>query len=257
MSSSLWRDIEIKKGLGGVGDVTEAEKDAIIEKAVAQWEKMGLTQNEMAFGIATMNVESGFNPHVKGTSETEYGLGQFNDITWRPAVKEYNDKYRGKTEHRIYPDVSRDDPDAQIKVMGAWIRKVWEKYEKIALDPKLKDYDPVEVAYSIWNKGINKSVDGLKTYLNDADEGYKKKKAGIRLYLNNTYFKAHDALDVRDILSPVNKRRSKDPSGTKTRQFRGSGSGSGETLRRDNGDYRMVWRIEPEGGTRGYFISDD
>lgn len=34
MSSSIWRSITIKKVLGGVRDVTEEEKDAIIEKAV-------------------------------------------------------------------------------------------------------------------------------------------------------------------------------------------------------------------------------
>ncbi len=72
MSSSLWRHIKTKKGFGGVGNVTEDEKNAIIEDAVSQWEKMGLTQEEMSFGIATINVESGFNPHVKGISKTEY-----------------------------------------------------------------------------------------------------------------------------------------------------------------------------------------
>jgi hypothetical protein len=256
--SSLWKHIRVKKGYGGVGDVTEEEKDAIIEKAVSQWEKMGLTQEEMAFGIATMNVESGFNPHVKGTSKTEYGLGQFNDDTWHDAVREYNGKYKTPSEPRIYPDVSRDDPDTQIKAMGAWIRKVWEKAKNLKLrnDPRFQDYNLMEVAYGFWHKGFYKSVDGVKAYLDDADEGYKNKTAQIDFYLDDTYVKAHDALDVRDILSPLNKRGT---SGTTKplRRFRGNGSSSGETLRRDSGDYRRVWRIEPDRSTRGYFICDD
>ncbi len=171
-----------------------------------------------------------------------YGLGQFNNYTWHDAVKEYNDNYRSPSESRIYPEVSKDDPDTQIKVMGAWIRKAWEKAQDIADDPKLKDYSLLEVAYGLWHAGIYKSVDGVKAYLDDADKGYKNKTAQIDFYLNDTYVKAHDALDIRNILSPM--------------QFRGSGSSSGETLSRDIGDYRKVWRIEPDGGTRGYFISE-
>ncbi|MCR4287025.1 MAG: hypothetical protein NUW09_03325, partial [Deltaproteobacteria bacterium] len=196
--------------------------------------------------------------------------GQLTDPTWRDAVKEYNGKYRSKSEPVIYPDVNKDEPGAQIKVMGAWIRKAWAKAITLKLkedEPGLKNYSIMEVAYGLWHEGgagasaeaKQRVINQVKKYLDDVDKGYKDKTAEIDFYLNDTYVKAHDALDIRDILSPVPKRRSKDSSGaTKpARQFHGSRSSSGETLRRDSGDYRIVYRIEPDGSTRGFFICND
>lgn len=59
MSSKRW-DIMPKKGKGkdGAGKITEEEKNSIINKAVYKWTKMGLSREEIALGIATMNVES-------------------------------------------------------------------------------------------------------------------------------------------------------------------------------------------------------
>jgi hypothetical protein len=51
------------------------------------------SHDEIAFGIAVMGLESGFNPRAKGTtleSRTDYGLSQFTDETWEQAVNHYN-----------------------------------------------------------------------------------------------------------------------------------------------------------------------
>ena len=268
MSYDLWKNIKIKRGRGGAGEVTEDEKNATIEKAVSQWERMGLSQEQIAFGIATMNVESGFNSDAKNPApdSTAYGLGQFTDDTWIYAVDYYNNHFRGHGP-KIYPYVSRDDADAQIKVMGAYIVRVWTRATKLVGDSRLKDYHFMEVAYGIWHQGIGAGIEdrinkngkliiGVKSYL---DGDYKTEKGKIDIYLNGTYIEAHDSLDIRDILSPVFKRRSKDSSGAirPAKPSQGSGSGSGGTLRRDSGDYRIVYRIEPDGSTRGFFICND
>lgn len=267
MSYDPWKNITIKKGPGGAGRVTEEEKGSIIDMAVSYWGKMGLTQEQMAFGIATMNVESGFNPDAKNPApkSTAYGLGQFIDDTWSYAVAYYNNHFMGHGP-KIYPDVSRDDADAQIKVMGAYIVRVWIRAIELAGDSRLSGYNFMEVAYGIWHQGIGAGIEdrinkkgrlikGVKSYL----DGEEYSRTATEEYLNGTYKEALDALDIRDILFPVFKRRPKDSSGTTkpSRQFRSSGSSSGETLRRDDGDYRMVWRIEPDGSTRGFFICND
>ncbi len=77
---TVWDNIQIKKGKGGCGDVTVEQKNDLIEHAVSIWEGMGLSDEQIAFGIGVMGLESGFNPHAKGTTSpksVEYGLGQF------------------------------------------------------------------------------------------------------------------------------------------------------------------------------------
>ncbi len=71
----LAKGITAKRGPGGAGDVTEEKKKRIINKAVMTWKRQGLSEKQIAFGIATMNIESGLNPGAKGTSKTEKGAG--------------------------------------------------------------------------------------------------------------------------------------------------------------------------------------
>jgi hypothetical protein len=44
------------------------------------WRKMGLSEREIAFGIAVMRQESGFDLNAKNPDKgnTSFGLGQFN-----------------------------------------------------------------------------------------------------------------------------------------------------------------------------------
>ncbi|MBI5562743.1 MAG: hypothetical protein HY894_07845 [Deltaproteobacteria bacterium] len=50
------------------GNVTEEEKNDIINGAVSKWKGMGLSMEEIALGIATMNAESGFYSLAKGAA---------------------------------------------------------------------------------------------------------------------------------------------------------------------------------------------
>ena len=122
-------NIQIKKGPGGCGDVTVEQKNNLIDHAVSTWEGIGLSDDQIAFGIGVMGLESGFNPRAIGSSESESGLGQFNKDTWGEAVKYYNKRpeHATRLEADIDPDKGRDDRDSQIAVMGPWLRKVWER----------------------------------------------------------------------------------------------------------------------------------
>ncbi|MBI5237781.1 MAG: hypothetical protein HY887_05090 [Deltaproteobacteria bacterium] len=224
---------------------------------------MGLSQEQIAFGIATMNVESGFNSNAKNPhpKSTAYGLGQIIDDTWSYAVADYNNHFRGHGP-KIYPYVSRDDADAQIKVMGAYIVRVWERAKELAGDSRLKNYHFMEAAYGIWHQGLGADIEdrinkkgkriiGVKSYL---DGDYKAEKGKIDIYLNDTYIEAHDTLDIREISSKAKKGHS-NPSGTRKGAGKDSSSNAGETLQRDDGDYRVVYRIEADGSMRGFFIS--
>ena len=66
--TSWWENIGIKKGPGGCGDVTEEQKNSTKDHAVSTWERMGLSEDEIAFGIGVMGLESGFDPHAKSTA---------------------------------------------------------------------------------------------------------------------------------------------------------------------------------------------
>lgn len=203
-----------------------------------------------------MNVESGFNASAKNPDpeSTAYGLGQLTDPTWEDAVKYYNDKFRGKNELKIYPDVNRSDTDAQIKAMGAWIQKVWERTKELAVNPKLKDYNFMEIAYGVWHEGVYAKVDDFKNINVEITPDIKTFLTGefshtsLRTYLNATYVEAHDAIDIKDILSKI---RSSGSTGTKNRPVQPHAAG--EKLRRHGNE---VWRIRPDGSARGYFLSE-
>ena len=194
MASTYWDTIQIK-GIHGAKKVTEDQKNATIEHAVKTWEAMGLTDAEMAFGIATMGLESAFNPHLKGPSVSEYGLGQLTKDTWRDAVKHYNEERR-KPENRHWPAVDptrgRDDPDSQINVMGPWIRNAWDRAGQIGGDRRLEGRTFQQIAYGKWHRGKNASPEGVLAYLN---KDWSKPDTGD--YFERTYDRAKQALWLR------------------------------------------------------------
>jgi len=184
-----WDNIGIKKGQGGAGKVTEEQKNALIERAVTTWEEMGVKDPaQLAFGIAMMGLESGFNPHARGSSKTERGLGQFIDDTWGDAVKRYNKHHWPPVD----PVKGRDDYDSQIRVIGAWIPYVWQKAGEIAADRNLKGYGPQQVAYSKWNKGQNADAEKVGAFLK---ENWKNPNIGG--YFDTTYSRALQGLELR------------------------------------------------------------
>lgn len=188
---SIWDNIAIKN-ISGVQSVTNAEKNATIESAVTTWTNMGLTQEQIALGIATMGVESAFNPTAQATTTTAYGLGQFTDDTWIDAVNRYNTNYGGNLD----PAQSRSDSAAQIAVMGAWIDNAWS----LAQDRKngvfgssLNSYSVSEVAYGLWHEGIGKDALGLRRFLQDPK---KFNNSNIGGYFDITFDQASEDLGI-------------------------------------------------------------
>ncbi|MBI5493234.1 MAG: hypothetical protein HY893_09915 [Deltaproteobacteria bacterium] len=266
MGSIRWGNIKIKKG-GDAGKVTEERKNSIISDSVSKWTSMGLTQKQVAFGIATMGIESGFNPDAKGLSKTERGLGQMNGDTWNRAVNNYNNNFGGNLDS----DLSRKDSASQIAVMGAWIKKVWSMAEKVTVDPRLSGYSLTEIAYGMWHEGFGDkgNVEKVSDFLRRPD-GFNN--SNIRGYFNSTYNEANNSLYYYydnacwsqpynpsvigtetsvpitpwHHLDPLTQRKLKDLS-------QGITIAGGETLRREG---NQVWRVKTDGGTRGYFISE-
>ena len=122
MPESDWETIQIKEIRGKKKKVAEGQKNATIEKGMNTWDYMGLSDEQKAFGAAVIGTESAFDPHAKGLSKSEHGLGQFNDDTWKEAVKYYNDKQKEAPKSRwpvVDPVKGRDDYDSQIR---SWVR---------------------------------------------------------------------------------------------------------------------------------------
>ena len=188
--ATLWDNIGIKLLPGGAPRVSEEQKNALIERAVSRWKGMGLSDQQIAFGVAMMGLELAFDPHARGNSKTERGLGQFIDDTWGSAVKRHNDD-----EHRwppVDPVKGRDDYDAQISVIGAWIPYVWGKAGGMAGNHNLKGYLPQHIAYGKWKVGQNADAKHigkfLKKYWNDPNIGG---------YFDTTYSRVLQGLELR------------------------------------------------------------
>lgn len=182
-----WDTIQIKKGGGGCGDVTEEQKNGNIDHAVSTWEHMGLTDDQIAFGIGLMGVESGFNPHAKGVkSKSEHGLGQFTEKTWKAAVKHYNTRPEHKTRNE--PDIDavkgKDDPSSQIAVIGAWIPNAWGRAAQIPARNRPRGYGFDELAYGKWHQGVNEPVGKLKEFLGNL---HQYNNPNIRGYFTRTW----------------------------------------------------------------------
>ena len=193
-----WDNIQIKKGQGGCGDVTEEQKNNLIEHAVSTWEGMGLSEEQIALGIGVMGLESGFNPHAKGATSpksVEYGLGQFTHGTWKQAVKYYNKRpeHATRLEPDIDPDKDKDDPNAQIAVMGPWLRKTWERAGTIPGRQRLRGYGFEEIAYQKW-KGMERKPDDINKRLRDPIDYNNPNK---RDYFTTTVDRARQALRMR------------------------------------------------------------
>lgn len=159
---SEWSSIRIKKGPGGCGDVTDTKKNDIISRAVVVWGRMGLTDEQIAFGVATMNVEAGFNAKAENPNTKAYGLGQFLKGTWNDAVNYYNKRH----EPDIDSKKGKTDESSQILVMGEWIKYVWNKTSVIKDHERLRNFGCEEIAYGLWHEGQNAGLSKIAAYLN-------------------------------------------------------------------------------------------
>jgi len=61
------------------------QAQAVIDSAIAVWMQMGLSEEQIMYGIAMLNVESGYNPIITNgvPTDTIRGLGQFAAVNWR------------------------------------------------------------------------------------------------------------------------------------------------------------------------------
>jgi len=195
--ASWWDNIQIKTGKGGCGDVTVEQKNNLIEHAVTTWEDMGLSDEQLAFGIGVMGLESGFNPHAKGTTaeSVEYGLGQFTKKTWEDAVNYYNKRpeHTTRREPHIDADKDRDDPNAQIAVMGPWLRKTWDRAGTIPGRQRAKGFGFEEIAYQKW-KGMERPPKAINERLRDPDDYNNPNKRG---YFTTNVNRARQAIAMR------------------------------------------------------------
>jgi hypothetical protein len=193
--ATWWDNIQSKKGPGGVGDVTEEEKNNHIERAVNTWERMGLTEDQIAFGIGVMGLESGFNPRARNNKSTAEGLGQFTGDTWKDAVKRYNTRpaHKKLSEPDIDLVTGRTDPDSQIQAMGAWITNAWGQAAAIPRKKAPKGYSFDELAYGKWHGGMNKNAEGISKFL--GEPAYDNPQ--IRGYFIPNVDRARQALRIR------------------------------------------------------------
>ena len=178
--------------------MTDEYKNNLIEHAVSTWEGMGLSDEQIAFGIGVMGLESGFNPHAKGTTSpksVEYGLGQFTGDTWGDAVKHYNKRpeHTVRREPNIDADKDKDDPNAQIAVMGPWLRKTWDRAGTIPGRQRPSGYGFEEIAYQKW-KGMERPPDDINKGLRDPKDYNNPNKRG---YFIRNVDRARQALAMR------------------------------------------------------------
>lgn len=185
-----WKFIPIKRGNNGVGKVTGEYASQIIEQAENEW--LGqLSDEQIAFGIALMNVESGFNPNAAYSGPLPshaFGLGQFQPGTWEAEVAKYN---QNNTDN-IDPVADKWNAGAQIKILGQWIDDtLWPRAEAFMADPSFSSYSLYDIAYGIhhsWNKTDTKTfLDGAykKEYL---DKWINNVTRDVNKYFNGVEF---------------------------------------------------------------------
>lgn len=175
--------------------------------------------------------------------------------------------------------MSRYNTDDQIAVIGGWIKKIWPTAVEYSRHHMLSDYRLSEIAYGLWHEGQNKSEIGVKIYLDRrGNKGFDN--IHVKDYFNSAYDEADTILRtssigeylagihgqgagaLEDLILPVNKdaipmmrlERLDPITQRRTKKLSNGLTINGkETLWRD-GD--RVFRIEEDGSTRGYFISE-
>lgn len=61
-----------------------AQAQSVIDSAITVWMQMGLSTQQIMYGVSMLSVESGYIPTITNghPKETIRGLGQFNSQTW-------------------------------------------------------------------------------------------------------------------------------------------------------------------------------
>lgn len=81
--------------ISGLFHQSSAQAQVVIDTAVTVWMQMGLSENQILYGIAMMNVESGYDPVVTNGVDTDSirGLGQFSTGTWNATALSFDKQY--------------------------------------------------------------------------------------------------------------------------------------------------------------------
>lgn len=148
--------------------------------------------------------------------------------------------------------------------------KIGDETKTIYVESKFRAYESFTDSINDWldflrnnprYHGIGANSDGTP-HINIFDPEVKKDPKLLAVgFWHDGYATEPDYVNqvVRVMRGPTMKtalQKAKTSNGLKKTGSRG-GAHSGETLKRDASEYHIVWRIEPDGSTRGYFICND
>jgi hypothetical protein len=180
--------IQIKKGAGGVGDLTNEEADKVIEYCIKKWQEFGMTKIDIATGIALINVESGFNYKAKCPSSTAKGLGQFLNPIWNEAVDNANKLNKWK----IDKDKMRMDFETQVIILGKRIQDTLApRTLKFQTYSSFSGFKYPEILYSIHHDWNEKDSSNL---LKGKKIGSEKVYANLKPIFLDTYDKVYNEI---------------------------------------------------------------
>ncbi|MFM0074597.1 DUF3060 domain-containing protein [Paraburkholderia sediminicola] len=161
MSGSNWNGITVA-AIPGQSTVPAYVAGNIIAKAVSTWQAMGIPGNVIAFGIAMMNTESGYNVSAQAPGSTGYGLGQFLTGSLQDALTLYNKTYDGDFTAADY----QSSAEAQIDIIGGSLQTVWNRAVALqAQNSGLASQPTADVAYGIWHQGLYASSTSVQGFL--------------------------------------------------------------------------------------------
>ena len=252
---TIFSNIRIRR-IPGVPKTSPIERDRLLALSLFTWQNMGLTSQEVAFGIATMGVESTFNPNAAAPTSTAFGLGQFTDPTWTDAVKYYNNNY-GSTFGTL-STTNENDPATYIAVMGAWITNIWTRAVSNSTDPLFSGFSTDEIAYGMWHEGYGK-LTKVANFLKDTTPVVGFNNSGLRGYFDTTLNNA--AQDIANLNQTTGvgmcvPGQTTDPNANYCKYYGANGT---VTLIYNNGatytftnSYQQWNVLDPNGGTTTY-----
>lgn len=161
MSASNWNGITVA-GIPGQSTVPSYVAGNIIANAVSTWQAMGIPDDVIAFGIAMMNTESGYNVSAQAPGSSGYGLGQFLTGSLHDALTQYNKTYDGDLTAADY----QSSAEAQIDVIGGSLQVAWNRAVALqAQSTDLASMSTADVAYGVWHQGLFASGTSVQGFL--------------------------------------------------------------------------------------------
>ncbi len=195
--ANWWENIQIKKGPGGCGDVTEEQKNNLIDQAVSTWEGMGLSDEQIAFGIGVMGLESGVQSSRKGH---DVKLGRVRprsvhqeNVGRRRSLLQQQARAQGApgAGHRSCQGQGR--PRRSDRRHGPMGPQNLGKSRTIPGRQRPSGYGFEEIAYGKWHGGQNETPELIGQFLGDP----RYNNADMRGYFTTNVDRARQALAMR------------------------------------------------------------